>query len=107
MNIPRADEGYAVDPTGMVHRRYAVHARGLPRSRTLDGALGHVRGKAIPCPECWPQVVKPKSRAKGGPVHRATATIVGERGPETVVPTVSGRVYPAVEDADDSETEPG
>jgi len=94
--IPRSDEGYAVDLTGVVHRRYAVHARGLPRSRTLDGALGHVKGKAIPCPECWPQ-----TRAKGGPVTGKAAVLVGESGPETFVPATSGRILPTTDVVDD------
>jgi len=98
--IPRSDEGYAVDSTGMVHRRYAVHARGLPRSRTLDGALGHVKGKAIPCPECWPQT---KARAKGGPVTGKAAVIVGESGPETFVPATSGRILRATDVTDDED----
>ena len=39
MSIPYTDEGYAVEPSGVVHRRYADHAMGAQRTRSLVGAL--------------------------------------------------------------------
>lgn len=62
--IPTADEGYAVvASTGAVHRRYATHAPGARRTRTLAG-VGVLLNGSEPqvCRRCWPSYRKPRVR---------------------------------------------
>lgn len=63
--IPQDPEGYAVNaPLRLVHRRYASHAEGLPRTRTLAGVATLVGDTEEPvvCRQCWPNYRKPRPR---------------------------------------------
>ena len=56
MTLPRDPTGYAVEEsTGIVHKRYADHARGIRRTTEAGvfAILAHVERR--PCPECWPR----------------------------------------------------
>jgi hypothetical protein len=45
-----------------------------------------------------------RRRREGGQVTPAAPVIVGERGPETLIPDTSGRIGPATETASSTET---
>lgn len=63
--LPADPVGYAVEPeTGIVHRRYAAHAVGYPRTRLASGVWAIVGRDPIPCPECF---------GPAAPVHAITA----------------------------------
>ena len=65
MSIPYTDEGYAVEPSGVVHRRYADHAVGAQRTRSLVGALS-LLGAAEPmaCELCFPPTPTERRRPR-------------------------------------------
>lgn len=60
--IPADREGYAVDVVSrIVHTRYARHAEGLPRTRSLAGAYVLLaNADAEPCPLCYPAPPEPE-----------------------------------------------
>ena len=61
--IPIDDRGYAVDPSGIVHSRYAAHATGLQRTRTFVGVMSIAGGKSLePCDVCYPPPPPPRKR---------------------------------------------
>ena len=62
--IPTDPEGYAVDRVlHAVHRRYAVHAAGLARTRSVAGVLTLLAGaEPVVCRRCWPTYRKPRPR---------------------------------------------
>ena len=70
--IPHDDIGYAVDPDfAMVHTRYADHAEGLPRTRTIQGVINLLGYRGQPCDRCYPpppeSPLRPRRRALSQP----------------------------------------
>ena len=58
--IPIDDRGYAVDPSGIVHSRYAAHATGQ-RTRTFVGVMSIAGGRTLePCDVCYPPPPPPR-----------------------------------------------
>ena len=76
-SVPIDPEGYAVDvELGYVHSRYAAHAVGLQRTRSVMGVVQLLRdGVGRPCSLCYPppepDPVKPRrGRSMYPPVER-------------------------------------
>jgi hypothetical protein len=70
-DIPQSREGYALDQQGrIVHRRWARHARGLPRVRGMREIAAWLGLDPSICIEgdCFPPTVVPKPRASR-PTH--------------------------------------
>lgn len=65
-----------------VRIKFAIEVTG---QQALAGVLAGVGAAAL---------FKPKKRAKGGPVRAGSPYIVGEKGPELVVPRYNGNVIP-------------
>jgi len=60
--IPIDDRGYAVDPSGIVHSRYATHTTGQ-RTRTFVGVMSIAGGRTLdPCDVCYPPPPPPRKR---------------------------------------------
>lgn len=59
--IPVSREGYAIDRArGLLHRRYARHALGLPRARSEAQVRTYLGEIWSNCEECWPPAPAPK-----------------------------------------------
>jgi len=69
--IPIDDRGYAVDPSGIVHSRYAAHATGLQRTRTFVGVMSIAGGRTLePCDVCYPPPPPPRQGRRISPEER-------------------------------------
>ena len=80
--IPDDTTGYAVDARrGIVHRRYAADAIGLPRTRSLMGALSMGRDLS-PCDTCYPP--PPPVKAKRKPELKPVPVEVEVMAPDDV-----------------------
>jgi len=68
--------GYAIDRARLTyHRRYASHAKGMPRVRTVAELEGYAPlGSAlVPCGECWP--AKAEAATERHPIDRNVVTL--------------------------------
>lgn len=73
--IPPDDRGYAVDPSGIVHSRYADHATGLQRTRTFVGVMSIAGGRSLePCDACYPPPPPPRPTRRPTVATNATDT---------------------------------
>ena len=71
--LPPSREGWALDlPERVVHERHALHARGLPRTRTEAEVRSWLPDGFTPCVECWPPApaTKPRVRTQAKPSAR-------------------------------------
>lgn len=65
MSIPTSPVGWAIDlERRILHRRYADHARGLPRVRTAAEVRTYLGDSPTGCSSCWPPEPEPIAPAK-------------------------------------------
>jgi hypothetical protein len=73
--IPPSREGYALDTAKhIVHRRWALHARGLPRVKSVHEVRAWLGAQVGVCPDvsCWaaPVASEPPAPEISAPRHR-------------------------------------
>jgi hypothetical protein len=79
--VPLSDEGYAIDTASRrVHLRYALHASGLVRARSISAVYNRLgNADPIPCDDCFPP---PVPELKPRRVRKAEVVVEVEPEPQ-------------------------
>jgi hypothetical protein len=104
-SVPLSDEGYAIDTASRrVHLRYALHASGLVRARSISAVYNRLgNADPIPCDDCFPPPV-PELKPRRVRKAEVVVEVEPEPGEPIVVPdfgqqyaTKGGAVSPEIE----------